>query len=216
MTETTTSTRWDTLERWSATVFLAAGVLWLLDTVLLAIELFADVSILGTPGPVNPVLYISGVVAAIVGLLGVFPSLDEQTPRLARISAGLVAVAGIALVVLLAWFVTVTLLNQSDPPGALLILSLLVAVMGFLLFGIASVRTGVPSRTVGLFMLAIPATLLGGLLLVYVGYGGNSPDWTSPVIGILMSVFLLAIGYRLRTEPAGTRRAEPTPPEAQQ
>lgn len=116
---------------------------------------------MGTPGAVNPFLYISGVVAAIVGLLGLYPSLGRRTPRLARISAGLAVLAGIAISVLLVGFVTVTLLNQPDPPGALLILSILVAVLGFILFGIASVRTGVPSRTVGLLVLAIPATLVG-------------------------------------------------------
>jgi hypothetical protein len=177
MDETTTGTkRWDSFERWSATAFLTAGVLWLLDTVLLGIELFAGVSILGTPGPLNPVLYVSGVVAAIVGLLGLYPGLSGRMPRLARISAGLVVVAGAATVVLLVWFVTVTLLNRPDPPGVLLILSILVAALGLLLFGIAGVRTGVPSRAVGLLVLAIPVTLVGGLLLVYVGYGGDSPD----------------------------------------
>jgi hypothetical protein len=213
MAETTTTTRWGTLERWSATAFLTAGVLWLLDTVLLGIELFAGVSILGTPGAVNPVLYISGLVAGIVGLLGLYPGLAGRTPRLARVSAGLVALAGVGISVLLVWFITVTLLNQPDPPGVLLILSILVAALGIIMLGIASVRTGVPSRAVGLLVLAIPATLVGGLLLVYVGYGGDSPDWTSPAIGIVMAVLLLAIGYRLRTEPVSADSAEPAPSE---
>lgn len=214
MAETDTGTsRWGTLERWSATAFFTAGVLWLLDTVLLGIELFAGVSILGTPGAVNPVLYVSGVVAAIVGLLGLYPSLGRRTPRLARVSAGLVAVAGIGIFVLLAWFVTVTLLNQPDPPFILLLLAILLVVLGFILFGIASLRTSIPSRTVGLLILGIP-TALFVLVLAYVVSGGDPPEWTSPVIGIVMSALLLAIGYRLGTEPEQTRYAKPAPSEA--
>lgn len=206
--------QWRLLETWSPAAFLVAGVLWLVDTVLLSIELFTGVSILGTPGAVNAVLYISGLVTAIVGLLGFYPGLAGRTPRLARVGAGIVGIAGIAISVFLAWFVAVTLLNKPDPPGAPFILSLLVATLGILLLGIASIRAGIPSRTVGLLVLAIPATLLGGILLVYVVYGGSSPDWTSPVIGIFMSVLLLAIGYRLRIEPEPTDREEPAPTEA--
>lgn len=203
--------RGGSLEQWSPTVFLVAGVLWLVDTVLLSIEHFAGVSILGTPGAVNPVLYVSGLVAAIIGLLGFYPRLADRTPRLARISAGLVAVAGAAISIQLVWFVIATLLNQPDPPGGPLMLSILVAALGFILFGIATLRTGVPSRAVGLLLLAVPAALLGGFLLVFVIYGGNSPDWTSPAIGIVMSVLLLVIGYLSRTEPEPTDRTEPTP-----
>lgn len=203
--------RWKSLEERRAMAFLVAGVLWLADTVLLGIELFTGVSILGTPGTVNPILYMSGLVAAIVGLLGFYPELAGRTPRLARISAVLVAVAGVAISVLLVWLVTVTLLGQPDPPGVLLILSLLVVVLGFILFGIASVQTGVPSRTVGFLVLAIPTTLFAGLVLGYVLYSGDSPDWTSPAIGVVMSLLLLAIGVLLRSEGVPTDRAEPAP-----
>jgi hypothetical protein len=200
---------WDSLETRRATAFLIAGGLWLADTILLSIELFAGISILGTPGAVNPVLFISGTVAAIVGMLGLYPELADWTPRLARVSAGLVAVAGVAIGVILVWFVTVTLLNRPDPPGALLILSLLVAALGFILFGIAAVRTDVPSRTDGVLVLGLPATIVGGVFLAFVVYGGDSPDWTSPAIGLAMSALLLSIGVRLRTADTSTGRSKP-------
>lgn len=202
--------RHKTVEQWSSTAFLIAGFLWLLDTVLLGVELVTAISILGTPGAINGVLYISGTVIAIVGLLGLFPRLAGHTPRLARISATLVAVASVAITSFLIWFIIDTPLKLHSPPEVLFLLGILVATLGFLLFGIASVKTEVPSRTVGYLVLGIPATLLGGILLVYVGYGGNSPDWTSPAIGVLMAAFLLAIGYGLRTQPGPTTGTELT------
>lgn len=202
MTETTRATaQWGALEEWSSTAFLVGGILWLIDTGLLGLELFIGVSILGTPGMVNPLLYLSGLVAAIVGLLGFYPALASWMPRLARVSAGLVSIAGIAILVLLMWFVTSDFLNQPDPPVVLLLLSLLVVVLGFILFGFASIRTNVPSRTVGLLVLAIPAILFVLIVGTAVS-GGDAPDWASPAIGGVMSVLLLAIGYQLRSESA--------------
>lgn len=192
---------WGMLEERSPMVFLLAGLLWLADTTLLSIELFTGISILGTPGPVNPLLYISGLVAAIVGLLGFYPALARRSPRVAGVSAALLGIAGVAITVILVWFVVVTLLNRPDPPGALLFLGIFVAAVGFILIGIASIRSGIPSGTVGLLVLAIPATLIGSIILVFGIYGGNSPDWTSPATGVVISVLLLAIWYLLQSGP---------------
>lgn len=206
---TTITGRWGSLEQLSSTAFLIAGLLWLLDTVLLGIELFTGISILGTPGTINGLLYISGTVIAIVGLLGLFPELTGRTPWLAHVSAGLLVLAGVAITIFLTWFAIVSSFNLHSPPDVFFLASMVVATLGFLLFGIAIVRTAVPSRTIGLLVLGIPATIFGGILLVYVGYGGDSPNWTSPAIGILMATFLLAIGYTLRTQPGPTNRTQP-------
>jgi len=196
---------WASLETRSSTAFLVGGLLWLLDTTLLGIELFAGVSILGTPGPLNPMLYISGTIAACVGLLGFYPELVNRVPRTARASGGVVATAGAAISLLLLWFISVTILNQPDPPFALLVLGILGVALGFVLFGIAGVRTGVPSRTVGSLLLAVVATIIGWIALGFVVYGGAPPEWTSPAVGVLMSLLLLAIGYTLHTSRSTVR-----------
>jgi len=201
---------WASLETWSATAFLVGGLLWFLDTTLLGIELFGGVSILGTPGPVNPILYISGTIAASVGLLGFYPELVERTPWTARVSGAIVAIAGAAISLLLIWFISVTILNQPDPPFALLILSILGIALGFVLFGIAGVRTGVPSRTVGFLLLAVVATIITWIALSLVVFGGSPPRWTSPLVGVVMSVLLLTIGYTLRAERSATRSENPS------
>lgn len=202
---------WDLLENRRATAFLIAGLLWLVDTTLLFLDTFADVSVLGTRGPVNPVLYVSGLVVAMVGLLGFYPGLVNRTRRLARLSAGVIAVAGIAWPILLAWVVVATLLNLPGPPVFSGIMMFVVLALGFILFGIASVRTGVPSRVAGILVLAIPTAIVGWITLGFAVYGGDVPPWMAPTIAGVVTVLLLAIGVRLHTEDIPTDRTKPSP-----
>lgn len=202
---------WDTLENKRATAFLVAGLLWLVDTILLGLELFAGVSVLGTRGPVNPLLYMSGLLAAIVGLLGLYPELASRSPRLARVGAGVIAVAGIVIPILLAWLVVGALLNQPGPAAPLGILFFVVVALGFILFGISSIWTGVPSRVAGLLLLAIPTAIFVWITAGFVVYGGAVPVWMAPTIAAVITVILLAIGTHLRTEDVPTDRSEQAP-----
>lgn len=102
-----------------------------------------------------------------------------------RVSAGLAAIAGAFISVLLVWFVT--LLIQPDPPGALLILSVLVAPLGFILFGIASIRTGVPSCTYRPPRAGDFCDASGSILLVYVATAMTLP--TGPRLPSALSCF---------------------------
>jgi hypothetical protein len=195
---------WNSLENGRATAFLVAGLLWLADTTLLGLELFAGLSVLGTRGPVNAILYITGLVAAIVGLLGLYPGLVRRTRRLALVSLGIIAVAGIVVPVFLVWFVASSFSNLPGPVAPLGIVMFVVVALGFVLFGIASVRTRVPSRAVGMLVLAIPTAIVGWLTVGLVVYGGDVPAWMSPAIGAVMTCLLLAIGASLRIEDAPT------------
>lgn len=197
--EAVSTSHWKSLEQASWAAFLLAGVLWLCNTVFLGFTLVVGFPIL-PPGLVHPLLTVSGLLAAMVGLLGFYPGVAGQTPRLARVSAGLIAVAGVGMSIELVWFVTAELLNQPDPFVGIGILSFYAAVLFFILFGIVSARTGVPPRTVSLLVLAIPATILASFFLVPGVYGGRSPDWASLAIGTVMSVLGLAIGYLLATD----------------
>lgn len=76
MTETTTLTRWDTLERWSATVFLAAGALFFVAGVIGALGAYTPVN---TEGEfmlfVEGIGGFGGVVLSYIGLLSLYPRL---------------------------------------------------------------------------------------------------------------------------------------------
>ncbi len=203
--KTTGPTWWGLLEHRRAMAFLGGGVLRLTDTTLLVVELVAGVSILGTPGPLNPILYTCGTIAACVGLLGFYPPLADRAPWTARVSGAIVTIAGTTLSLLLVWFIAVNLLNQPDPPFAALILSIIGVAFGFVLFGVGGVGTGVPSRTVGVLLLAVVATLVGWIALGVVVYRGAPPAWTSPAVGAVLSVLLIVIGPSC--DPFRSRRA---------
>lgn len=200
---------WDALENRRATAFLSAGVLWLADTTLLGLELFADLSLLGTRGPVNAILYMTGLVAAIIGLLGFYPGVARRTRRLALVSVGITAVAGIVVPTFLMWFLAGTFLNVPGPGVPLGLLMFVVVALGFTLFGIASIRTGEPSRAAGMLVLAIPTAIFAWLAVGIVVYSGDVPAWMSPAIGAVMTVLLFAIGAHLRSQDAPTDRTKP-------
>lgn len=205
------SLSWASLENNRARAFIIAGVLWLADTTLLGLELFADLSLLGTRGPVNPILYMSGLVAAIMGLLGFYPGLARRTRRLARLSLGVTALAGILVATFLTWFLASTLFNVPGPVGFLGILMFVVVALSFFLVGIATVRTSVPTRAIGVLVLVIPTAIVVWLTIGFAVYGGDVPAWMSPAIGAVMTVLLFAIGARLRIKDGSTDSAKPSP-----
>lgn len=213
MAETTTgTTRWRSLERLSPTLFLIAGGLFFLNTVH---EGIARYTALFEVGFLNAVVYQSALVGMLIGLLGLYPQLVDQTPRLARLSAVVAAVAGVSTVVLLFWASITQLLNQPLPPGALLIATVALIVLGVLLFCLASLRTMVPSRPVSLLLLVFVATWIGGIGAVFVVYGGDAPDWAPVFINGTSFVILLAIGYLLRAKPTPPDRTETASTEVQ-
>jgi hypothetical protein len=61
------TTRWKTLERWSPSLFLAAGGTWIIDTAPYALELFIDVSI---PEALNGALMLVAFLLTVTGALG--------------------------------------------------------------------------------------------------------------------------------------------------
>lgn len=186
---------WNRLGKWNVTAFIVTGLLFLLNTALEGIGRYT--AMLGEPTFLNAAIYLSGLVIALVGLLGFYPGLIDRTPRLARVSAGVVAVAATGLTALLVWASLTALLNRPMPPGMLLLLSLVLIVLGFLLFTVASLRTGVPSRTVSLLLGAFVATWALGLILGFVVFAGNAPDWLAVVLNGVSGALMLGIGYDL-------------------
>lgn len=209
MTETATATtRWESVEKWSVTAFLVAGGLFLLNTVYEGIGRFTA---LWEVGFLGAVFYLSALVGMLIGLLGLYPRLADRTPKLARASAAVAAVAAVSTIALLLWASITQLLNQAFPPGILLFATVALIVLGVLLFCAATLRTGVPSRTVGALLLVFVVAWFGGLGAAIGVYGGNSPDWLAVFLNGASFVVLLAIGYHLRTESVSVDRTESAP-----
>lgn len=175
----------------SALAFVVAGLGALGNEVLYQLgsgEAILDLTILITYGGVT------------LGLLGIYSRVAEASRRLSR--AGLVAV-GITVVSIAVAVVAKSLLG-AEPTGVEVILSMVVTVsfylcssLSFLLFGVASVRTRVPSRVIGYFLLLV----VPSRVLVVVGL--------TQVASVLFAVSVLGVGYLFWTSrfPTASERS---------
>lgn len=157
---------------------------------------------LGSPAVLLDLTLLITYGGVTLGLLGIYSRVAEASRRLSR--AGLVAV-GIT-VVSIAVAVLAKSIFGAEPTGGEVLLSLIVSVafylcssLSFLLFGVASVRTRVPSRAIGsLLLLVVPSRLL-----VILG--------VTQVASVLFAVSMLGVGYLLWTghHPTASRRPRP-------
>lgn len=215
MTETATgSTLWDTLERWCANVFLAAGTLLLIAAVLEVLDTYIAASTQGIGG----IAGFSGTVLVFVGLLGLYPRLAEGALRLAQAGLLLLVLPVIYVSVLLIWallaeFLPLPSLTAMTPAGELVLPGVfLLFGVGTALLGIVSLQTTTPSRAIGMFLLVLATAwfVFLGTALVY----ESIPEWAVTVITLIQVVAVLPIGYLLRTKSEQVDRAEPAPTEA--
>lgn len=193
------------LEKWSSTVFLVAGVLLLVAAVATGIEWLTDVTGL-TNGPLGVAAFI-GMVVSYVGLLGLYPRLDDENSRLALVSVLLVLVP---LVVIIVEVGSVVL--GFGPLYGLLIASagFLLFALGIALFGVASLRSRTTSNAAGASLFAY-----SGAWVAFIGigqiYGFPVSGGALFGISVTMTVSLLALWYVLRGDTVSTERRQATP-----
>lgn len=188
------------LERWSPTLFLAAGVLFVGHAVVRGIEAFTTM-----PPPID-VFGPTGYVAAILGLLGLYPALVDRTPVTARVAAVAAAATAPAWILISGWNfgdAAGALPPQTDVlPGAFFVAVIVSTLLVYLLFGVASLRAGVHGRTFGVLLLAPTALffllLVGGVLLSTNSAAGGV------VVGGGLAIVHGAVGGTLVTRRART------------
>lgn len=203
---------WDGLEKWNSQVFLLAGVL------LAGVALYkgvGDVTSWSVTMEVDLVVGGLALMAPVIGLLGLYPGLREAAPRLAVVGILSALISTVVVLTILGWFVTTTLQLGRFPvwdeapiwAAAALAVVFLTLALGFLLFGLAGLRTSVLSRRVSL-LLIVPAVMWIGLL-ANVGLR-VIPNFDFYVY-VVNFVTVLAIGYLVRNGRELTDRSEPTP-----
>lgn len=199
MAETPTgTTRWESAERWSATAFLAAGALLLGFAVNRGVDAFTAMS--ASPA-VELTSGLLGLLASVAGLLGLYPRLHDRAPRLSLGGVASLVLAVVGILGVVGWLALAGPPEaEGDVPGALTLVfvaSVLLIALGFVLFAAASLRTGVPSPTVGRLLL-VPVVVWVWHYSVLAVYGSSSlfsfTDYT------VISVAFLAVGYLLRSE----------------
>ncbi len=196
------------LEGWSAPAFLVAGGFFGINAAIVATGIATNserlIMLLGQT------FVGAGWTAAFIGMLGLYPALADRSRWLVRVAAALIAFG----VVVFAVMAVASLLYYLGIPNgdfaAVVPLFLpgvvLSSILGVGLLSVASLRTDVHSRTVGLLLLALPLIVVTNILAGVVA-GIDSPVGTL-VIVIALVLVNVAIGYRLRTEDVPTDRAD--------
>lgn len=186
--------RWELLEQASPKLFLLGGTLIVGHAAIRGLEAFTAI----TP-PVD-IFAPTGYLLALVGVLGLYPSLRTQTPRLAR-------VASATAVVPLGGWVTITVASVGELtgvltpdavvlPGAVFGVHMLGLLLAYTLFGVTVLWGGRHPRAVGVLLLVVPTLFIGivaGAAVMGPSSGGAF------VIGSLSALTHLTIGYSLQT-----------------
>jgi len=180
------------LAKWSPMLFLIGGVFQIGHALIMSMKAFTEIA---TP----PEIFASvGQLLVFAGLLGVYFTLVDETPRLVR-AGGLCVALGVA------GFTAITVgtlaeFGGIDPPGwfgVFTLFGIVGIVPGFFLFGAATLRADAHSRTVGLLLIA-PALVFLALIATVLIFGTSPP--TGLVMGSGLALTYLAIGYSLRPE----------------
>lgn len=192
---------WEWLERWSPRLYLIAGAVLVGYAALNGVEAF-------TATTFEQKIFEAGYVAGFLGLLGLYPSLAERSPWLARIGA-VTAVLGLVAfsVFTVGNLAELVGLTSGDPPGWLVftVMAAVGFVVGYLAVGSAVLRSGAYSRPVGLLLL-LPAVIIV-LMLASIVTGLASPESVF-VVSAGQAMTHLAIGTTLRDETESAEREE--------
>jgi hypothetical protein len=185
--------QWKSLERSSPTLFLLGGGLIIGHAAVNGIEAFSEMA-----APTD-VFGPAGYLLAVVGLWGLYPVLVDRAPKLARVAGAVAAVS------LTGWVViTISTLGEVAGvlssgseflPGAFFLTHITSVMLTYVLFGAASLRAGVRSRTVGILLL-MPPLLIAGMLAGATVFGNSAVG--SFVIGSAQAIVHLSIGATLR------------------
>lgn len=199
-------------ERWGPHAFVAGGV-GLLGTTVTGSLHIAGVAAAPPRLLMGPLLV--GLWFVFVGLVGFYPTLADAASRL---STGGVVISGIAWVIwtaTMAAAIGVDLATQRTfvDPGSwappLLAGGFVLALLSFLLYGVASTRAETPSRTVGVLLLVPVAAFFGqAILLVSKIVTGSVQSGLQLALGGVIGLTLIAVGYLLVTGRATTAASE--------
>ena len=189
-----------TLERWSPTLFLVGGVAVIGFAVSMAV-IMAD-------SPPRSIFGGVGFTLSFLALLGLYPGLADESPLLARAGAVFAVLGAVGFTVL---FVKGVVQVAGMTPPAMLaplaILNIAGILLGFLLFGAASLRTDAHAQTLGVLLL-MPSLVFAVNFVRVAVLGAWSPSWAPALLGGLQALAMLSIGYVLRTESLPHESAE--------
>lgn len=185
--------------------FLVAGGLFALPAVVFGLN-----AVTGTEIAVSPFVIFAFMVVVFVGLLGLYPRLAERDSTLALGGVGSLAMTVAVFISTLGVFMLPIGLTSEKATVLALVMTVAVgSILALTTFGIAILRTGVHSRSVGGFLLVMAASLIF-MIVATLLYGDPTPAWAGLVVNGLFATSLGSIGFVFRTEGVPVENAEST------
>lgn len=191
------STVWGSLEQWSATAFLVAGVMFVASAAVTVFDIAVGAEQLRLQ--LGQATVGAGWIAGLVGLLGLYSGLVKTNRWLARAGAFFTAIGLVGYLIMtvgvLAIFAGVPEASLEPAEPVFLPLMLLGSVLTFPLFGVAILRSADYPQIVGLLLVAQTVVFVVNAL---------TPTPATFVLVVLIGLILinLGVGYLLRTRRA--------------
>jgi hypothetical protein len=202
------------LEQWSPIVFMLAGGLALLSSSINTLDAVPGVSTQqGILVFIEGLAGFGGILLSFVAMLGLYPILKKDAPRLARVGVGVMVLPVLFFLVDLVWLSlsgvlglpSLTLTYLPSPMLALGAVFFLFAV-GTTIFGVIALLTDPLIQSIGglLIVFATAWYLLIGSIAIY---GFPIPVWLVALTGLMQGGSMLGIGYFLRNGREGVTQA---------
>jgi hypothetical protein len=201
------TTRQDVIEQfeqWGPMAFIVGGIGLLGTSVVGSLDVAGIVQ--STPRlAMGPLLF--GLWFVFVGLIGLYPRVAEGSPRLSLGGLGTSTVAWVvwSLTMLAAIGVDITSERTIADPGSwgppLLTVAFVLALLSFLVYGLASTWSESPSRTLGILLLVPVVAFLGqAMLLVSKILTGDVVAVLQLALGGITAIVLIVVGYLLQND----------------
>lgn len=193
----------ESINRRTGSLFLVAGGLFVVFATLNGVEAFMNRS-----AP-KDIFGPAGFAFAFLGMIGLYPRLVNRNRWLTRIGAIFATIGLITSAITSVWHIGIWAVPAATPTffAALPAGMVLGQFLGYLPFGLASLRARVHSRTVGLLLVAVPTVLAMMIVTVATGYATSG---SAVVLGGVQALIHVVIGYTLRKDGVPTDRAKPS------
>lgn len=205
-------------ERWGPMAFIVGGIGLLGTSVVGSLDVAGIIQ--STPRlSMGPLLF--GLWFVFVGLIGLYPRVAKGSPRLSLGGLGTSAIAWViwSIAMLAAIGVDITTERTIADPGSwgppLLTVAFVLALLSFLVYGLASTWSERPSRALGLLLLIPVVAFLGqAMLLVSKILTGDVVAVLQLALGGITAIVLIVVGYLLQSDAeqavTSESRTEPT------
>lgn len=194
------------LEGMASTLFAVAGVVFLATATNTGLVYLVD----GYESTaLTLVLLPVALLAAVLGLCSLYPALSEDTPRLAVVSVAVAILASVDVAVLIVWELANAASLGPDPSPVVVATTPILITVGFILFGVATLRADAYASIVGGLLLAEGVTLVALIAVPVLLFEGEAPMWGAALIEGIQAVILLGTGYLLREGSPKFDREDP-------